>query len=84
MTTDEQLTAIRVPQFFTDLRTQMQAIKASMVADGFTVQGEVTLTVDGVLVVAEFVSPTDVEVRVGLDDNGQALYQWHAPVAWVS
>lgn len=84
MTTDEQLAAIRVPQFFTDLRTAMQAVKAAMVADGFTIQGQVTLTVDGVPVIAEFVSATDVEVRVGQDDKGQPLYQWHAPVAWVS
>lgn len=84
MTTGDQLIAIRAPQFFTDLRTAMQSVKAAMTTDGFSIQGQITLTVDGVPVTAEFVSEFDVEVRVGKDDSGQPLYQWHAPVAWVS
>lgn len=83
MTTDEQLAAIRATAFFTDLRAKMQAISAAMTADAFQVQGSVITTVDGVTVVAQFTAE-DVSFQVGQDDNGNALYEWHAPLAWVS
>lgn len=84
MTTDEQLAAIRVAQFFTDVRTQIQAVHTAMTTNAFTISGQIFLTVDQVPVAATFLNATDVKVSVGQDDNGNALYEWTAPVAWVS
>lgn len=83
MTTADQLTAIQLPQFFTDLRTHMQTIVAAMTTDSFTITGTIETSVNGVPVKAEIAGP-DVTVWVGQDDNSQPLYTWHAPASWVS
>lgn len=84
MTKDEQLAVIRETQFFNDLRTKMQAIRAAMVADTFMVQGQVVTIVDGVTVTATFLSDIDVQLSVGQDERGNSLYEWKAPSAWAA
>lgn len=84
MTTAEQLAVIQIAQFFTDLRTKLQAIGAAMTANAFTIDGQISTLVNGVQVKATFYTNGNVHVLVGLDDNGHPLYEWNAPSGWVS
>lgn len=80
----DQYTAIRAPQFFTDLRTKLQAVSVAMLTDSFTIEGEIITTVDSVFVSATFNGAGDVSIKVGQDDNLQPLYSWTAPEGWVA
>lgn len=80
-----QLQTIQESAFFTALRTALQAVDASMVANSYAITGQVITEVEGVPVVATLVAgSTDVKVAVGEDQNGNPFYEWTAPAGWVA
>jgi DUF971 family protein len=84
MAISEQQATIHTTDFYNNVRAKLQAVNALLQENGIAIEGSLVVTVDDVKL--RMLAPTgdgNVQLEVG-DGNGEPLYTWRIPIAWVS
>lgn len=82
--TATQLQTINGTTFYTDLRNALKTIFDFFATNTCTLEGSLVLVVDQIEVVCTPSGNGIAKIACGVDTNGQPLFEWNAPMGWIS
>jgi len=80
--TEQQFEIINQPDYFNDLKAKINAIRSALASEE-GMAPEITTRVNDVVVVVSFTGTNEGRVRLGLDFDGNPIYDWTFPIRWL-